>query len=140
MISVVIFDATRWGRIANSRTDDRLEQARRNSKKPAALAKASATLKGRIQSPATIAAVRKAAKRPRSKVWKEKIAVYWRKRGHPPGHPELRFWTPQEEAALGTDTDVKIGKRIGRSAGAVANHRIKRGIPRFNCRYEVNSR
>jgi len=51
----------RWQAIANSRIDNRIERARFNSKQPAALAKASASLKGRIQHPNTIAAVRMAA-------------------------------------------------------------------------------
>jgi hypothetical protein len=117
-----------WGRVAIAREDDRLERARRNSKRPAALAKVSAKLKGRVIPPHVIEAVRRAAKRPRSKAWKKKMAAYWRKRGHPPGHPESRFWTRQEEALLGTDTDAKIGKRIGRTAQAVANRRIKHSV------------
>ena len=44
------------------RDDRRLERARHNSKKPKALAKLSKALKGRVQSPATIEAVRRAAK------------------------------------------------------------------------------
>jgi hypothetical protein len=121
-----------WGRIATARDDDRLERARRNSKTPAALAKLSVKLKGRIIPAHVIEAVRKAAKRPRSAEWIKKKAAYWRKRGHPPGHPERRFWTRQEESLLGKDTDAKIGKRIGRSAGAVANHRIDLKIPKFH--------
>jgi hypothetical protein len=80
-----------WNRIAGAREDDRLERARRNSKRPAALAKASAKLKGRIIPQHVIEAVRKAAKRPRSAAWKAKMSAYWRQRGHPPGHPESKF-------------------------------------------------
>jgi len=54
-----------WQAIAHTRTDDRIERVRANSKQPARLAKASASLKGRIQHPNTIAAVRQAAQRPR---------------------------------------------------------------------------
>ncbi len=118
-------------RIALSRDDDRLEIARKNSKTPPALAKASASLKGRIQSPATIKAVRKAARRPRSDVWKKKMAAYWRDRGHPPGHPELKFWTPEEDKLLGTATDAAIGLLMGRSGWAVSSRRAVLGIPRY---------
>jgi hypothetical protein len=62
------------------------------------------------------------------------MAAYWRRRGHLPGHPERRFWTAREEKLLGTDTDAKIGKRIGRSAQAVAGHRIALGIGRYRRR------
>ena len=123
-----------WREISISRTDDRLALARRNSKTPKALAKASASLKGRIQHPNTMAAVRKAARRPRSAAWKEKMAAFWRKKGHPPGHPELRFWTPQEEALLGTAMDVEIARQIGRRSGSVHWRRTKLGIPKFNRR------
>jgi hypothetical protein len=119
------------GAIANNRTDDRIVRAREASKTPAALAKASASLKGRIQSAKTITAVRKAAKRPRSKAWKIKMAEYWRRRGHPPGHPELRFWTPDEDALLGTDTDSAIARRLGRTLKAVNQRRRKIGTARF---------
>jgi hypothetical protein len=123
-----------WGRVANARQDDRLEKARFKSKRPAALAKLSSKLRGRIIPQHFIEAVRKAAKRPRSAIWKAKMAAYWRKRGHPPGHPESRFWTPQEEALLGTETHANICKRTGRSVQAVADHRIKLGIPTFKHR------
>jgi hypothetical protein len=113
------------------RKDDRLEVARRNSRTPEALAKASASLKGRIQSPSVIEAVRKAARRPRSEVWKQKMAAYWRDRGHPPGHPESRFWTAEEGALLGTGTDGEVARKIGRSQWAVRSRRIKKGIARY---------
>ena len=70
-----------WQAIANTRTDDRIERAKANSKQPAALAKASAALKGRIEHPNTIAAVRQVAQRPRAAAWKGKMAAYWQKRG-----------------------------------------------------------
>ncbi len=115
--------------IANSRTDDRLERARRNSKKPAALAKMSKTLKGRIQPPATLQAAWEAAKRPRSEQWKEKMAAYWRRRGHPPCHPESSFWTPEEHALLGTATDAEVARITKRTWSAVSSRRLKYGIP-----------
>jgi Cro/C1-type HTH DNA-binding domain len=117
------------GRIENIRTDDRLARARINSRKPAALAKSSAKLKGRIIPPHVIEAVRKAAKRPRTEVWKKKMSAYWHRRGHPPGHPELRFWTADEIALLGTEADEEISRRIGRSASAVSNKRLLDKIP-----------
>jgi hypothetical protein len=111
-----------------------LERARINSKKPAALAKTSAKLKGRVIPPQVIDAVRKAAKRPRSAEWEKKMSAYWRRRGHPPGHPERRFWIAREELLLGTDVDRIIGARIGRSTQAVADHRIDLDIPKFKRR------
>ena len=54
---------------------ERLDRGRAKSKTPAAVAKLSAALKGRVQSPATVEAVRAAAKRPRSEEWKRKI--FW---------------------------------------------------------------
>lgn len=120
-----------WGRVANARDDDRLERARRNSKRPAALAKASATLKGRIIPQHVIAAVRTAAKRPRSVGWRRQMSEYWRKRGHPPGHPELEFWRPEEDALLGTDSDANIARRLKRSYQGVVGRRRKLGIPPF---------
>jgi hypothetical protein len=117
------------GRIADTRTDDRFERARINSRTPEALAKTSAKLKGRIIPPHVVEAVREAARRPRSEVWKKKMAAYWRRRGHPPGHPERRFWTAHEIALLGTETDEVIARRIGRSASAVSNKRLLDRIP-----------
>ena len=49
-------------------------------KTPPALAMASRSLTGRVQSPAKIAAVRRAAKRLRSEAWKWKIGQTWRER------------------------------------------------------------
>jgi len=125
-----------WGRIANARTDDRLERARINSKKPAALAKASAKLKGRIIPQHTIEAVRQAAKRPRSAAWKKKMSAYWRQRGHPPGHPNSKFWTEAEDRLLGTAPDAYIGRRINRSAQVVAGRRFDLKIPAFLIRID----
>jgi len=122
-----------WHDIATTRTDNRIERARWNSKQPTALAKLSASLKGRIQSPSTIAAVSKAAKRPRSAAWKAKMAAYWRQRGHPVGNPEGRFWTAAEDALLGTARDAVVGKQINRTAQAVADRRGKLGVAAF-CR------
>src|SRR4051812_9880612 len=52
------------------------------------------------------------AKQPRT-AWRAKMSAYWREeRGHPPGHPESRFWTAKEEALLGTDTDAAVGRLI----------------------------
>jgi hypothetical protein len=31
--------------------------------------------------------------------WRAKMSAYWREqRGHPPGHPERRFWTEEEDS------------------------------------------
>jgi hypothetical protein len=128
-----------WGRIADARTDDRLERARVNSKKPVALAKASAKLKGRMIPPQVIDAVRKAAKRPRSSAWKKKMSTYWRQRGHPPGHPKSQFWTVVEDRLLGTAPDVAIATRIDRSAQAVSDRRFDLGIPAFLIRIDPGS-
>jgi hypothetical protein len=118
--------------ISHARNDDRLDRAQQNSKKPAALAKASAKLKGRTIAPQTIEAVRKAARRPRGESWKKKMVKYWRDRGHPPGHPEHRFWTAREIALLGTAIDANVAKRIGRSRTAAAQRREKLGISPFH--------
>ncbi|MGD0767473.1 MAG: hypothetical protein ABSB42_04535 [Tepidisphaeraceae bacterium] len=105
--------------ITNERTDDRLERARRNSRTPAALAKTSAKLKGRTIPPHVIEAVRNAAQRPRSSAWREKMVAYWRRRGHPVGHPERRFWTEHEIRLLRTGPAAEVARKIGRSLGAV---------------------
>ena len=70
-------------RITIARTDSRLERARKNSRSPAALAKASAKLKGRIIPQHVREAVRKAAQRPRSEEWKKQMSAYWRRRDIP---------------------------------------------------------
>jgi DNA-binding transcriptional regulator YiaG len=111
------------------RDDDRLERARTNSKTPAALAKASQSLKGRVQSPATIEAVRRAAQRPRSEAWKRKIAQTWRKRGHRPHNPNHRPWTAEEDALLGTDRDPAIARQLGRTLKAVQMRRLDKRVP-----------
>jgi hypothetical protein len=60
------------------------------------------------------------------------MSAYWReRRGHPPGHPELPFWTPAEDAVLGTDTDAAVARRLGRSFRAVKDRRRLLGIPPF---------
>jgi hypothetical protein len=126
--------------IALSRTDDRIERARANSKLPKALRKLSKSLKGRVQSAATIEGVRRAAKRPRSEAWKQKLSAYWRRRGHPPGHPERRFWTKREDALLGTDSDTAIARKIRRSLWAVYLRRRKLGIAPFRRQREPRRR
>ncbi len=120
--------------VALGRTDDRLELARRNSKTAPALAKSSARLKGRIQPPSVIEAAREAAHRPRSESWKLQMAAYWQRRGHPPGHPESRFWTSSEDALLGTATDAEVGRKIRRSTKAVSGRRFVLKIPRYRKR------
>lgn len=114
-----------------SREDDRLERARARSKTPEALAKASASLKGRVHSPATIEAVRRAAKRPRSEAWKARIAETWRQRGHRPHNPNHRPWAKREEALLGTDNDPAIARRLRRSLKSVQMRRFELSIPPF---------
>ena len=121
-----------WREISILRPDDRLARARRNSKTPKALAKASAKLKGRTIPPHVIEAVREAVKRPRSPAWKKKMAAYWRKRGHPPCHPERRFWTAKEQAMLGTAPDGEIARRLNRSLGAVYSMRYVMKTTRLN--------
>jgi hypothetical protein len=59
------------------------------------------------------------------------MSDFWRKSGHPPGHPELKFWTTDEDAILGTDTDVKIAQFLGRPHQGVVGRRMKLGIPAF---------
>jgi DNA-binding XRE family transcriptional regulator len=60
------------------------------------------------------------------------VSAHWREvRGHPPGHPDGRLWTAEEDAALGTDTDVAVAKRLGRSAHAVNDRRRALGVPAF---------
>jgi DNA-binding XRE family transcriptional regulator len=59
------------------------------------------------------------------------MSEYWRKRGHPPGHPELEFWRPEEDALLGTDSDANIARRLKRSYQGVVGRRRKLGIPPF---------
>jgi hypothetical protein len=117
--------------IALSRDDDRLERAQRKSKQPKAIRKMVQSLKGRLPSPKAMAAAREAAKRPRSEAWKQKMSAYWRRRGHPPGHPESKFWTAQEDALLGTATDAQVARAIGRSWRAVESRRRKLGIRAF---------
>ena len=113
---------------ALGKDDDRLDRGRRNSKRPKALAKLSASLKGRVESPATIETVRRAAKRPRSEQWKKKIVELWRRRGHRPHNPNHRPWTPQEEALLGTDRDSAIAKKLGRSLKSVQMRRFEKKV------------
>jgi hypothetical protein len=89
-------------------------------------------LKGRIIAAHVIEAVRMAAQRPRSSIWKQKMAAYWRRRGHPPGHSERRFWTAQEDRRLGTASDSEIARKINRTLIAVQLRRYKLKIPRFH--------
>jgi hypothetical protein len=117
--------------IALSRDGNQLERARAKAKLPKALKKLSESLKGRVQSPATLAALLKAAKGPRTVAWKQKMSEYWRRRGHPPGHPESNFWTEQEDELLGTATDAAIARAIDRTWSAVCCRREKLGIPPF---------
>jgi DNA-binding transcriptional regulator YiaG len=117
---------------AVTREDDRLDRARRNSKKPKALAKLSASLKGRVQSPATVEAVRRAAKRQKwTEARKRKIAALWRRRGHRARNPNHRPWTAAEDALLGTDWDAVVAGRLGRSLKSVHMRRFAKGIPSY---------
>jgi hypothetical protein len=42
----------------------------------------------------------------------------------------MRYWTPEEDAQLGTERDSVIAKRLGRPASGVADRRRALGIPR----------
>jgi len=122
----------RFRQISIERTDDRLERGRRNSKIQESLAKLSAKLKGRTIPPHVIEAVRKAAQRPRSSAWKEKMVAFWRRRGHPVGHPERSFWTEQEIRLLRTGPAAAVARKIGRSLSAVYGMRYVMKTTRIN--------
>jgi hypothetical protein len=49
----------------------------------------------------------------------------------PPGHPERKFWTAEEDALLGTATDKAVGARIGRTWRAVSQRPAELGIASF---------
>jgi hypothetical protein len=44
----------------------------------------------------------------------------------------VRYWTPEEDALLGTMPDKKLARRLKRSYEAVAFRRLKEGIPFCN--------
>jgi hypothetical protein len=44
-------------------------------------------------------------------------------------HPDRPLWTPKEDKLLGTDSDQKIGKKLGRPVVAVLKRRHAKGIP-----------
>lgn len=46
---------------------------------------------------------------------------------------DRRFsWTPEQVAMLGTDTDIKVAEKIGKSRATVVKARQARGIPPFS--------
>jgi hypothetical protein len=57
-------------------------------------------------------------------------------RGHPPGHPESKFWTVAEDRLLGNAPDADIARRINRTAQAVADRRLDLKIPAFLIRID----
>lgn len=43
--------------------------------------------------------------------------------------PKFKYWTPEEDALLGTDSDKAMAAKIGRTIDAVYARRLKLGIP-----------
>jgi len=47
---------------------------------------------------------------------------------------ERRAWTAEEDALLGTMTDQRLARRLGRGQGAVARRRRELGVPAYRAR------
>jgi hypothetical protein len=71
------------------------------------------------------------SRRPKSKQWKRRMSEIARRRIARSGaiHPDRPLWTPKEDKLLGTDSDQKIGKKLGRPVVAVLKRRHAKGIP-----------
>jgi hypothetical protein len=119
---------------ALGRTDGRLERARERSLSPASVEKRAAQRRGRPPHPNMLAAARRAQRH--TPAWRAKVRAYWLKRGHPPGHPEHRHWTPREDALLGTAPDAQVARRLRRSLNAVYVRRCKLGVPAYLVRID----
>jgi hypothetical protein len=107
--------------------------ARNRMHAPDVRAKLSAIRTGRSVHPNTIAALREAAKRPKSEDWKrgqsERSKRMWQNR-EAYGLPARHKWTAKEIALLGTDSDAKIAKILGLKVHAVVDQRRRLGIRR----------
>jgi hypothetical protein len=77
---------------------------------------------------------RPAGRQPKSPEWKRVMSRIVRSRIARRGaiHPDRPLWTPDEDKLLGTDSDSRIAKRLGRSPGAVRSRRCALGIPLQN--------
>ena len=93
---------------AVGREDDRLARAAA-VEVPAVIAKLAAALKGRLPPAKAMAGARAAAKRPRSKAWKRKMAKLWRERGNWL-RPDSVPWTPEQDALLATASAARGGR------------------------------
>ena len=115
----------------NSGTRELMHQARREAK-PESQRRATLMAEGKPVQPRSRPAherghplVRVAA----SNLVKDRMA----RRGH--FHPELRIWTPKEDAVLGTAPDSEIASRLKRTLAAVSSRRRFLGIPAWHYAY-----
>lgn len=76
--------------------------------------------RGVVRTKADLASTPSWAKRPRRLYRRADIAARIARRPR---------WTPAEDAQLGTDIDRVVAERVGRCAEAVAQRRLKLGIP-----------
>jgi hypothetical protein len=100
---------------------------------PEVRAKLSASRVGRLPHPRMMAAAREAARRPKSKRFKELLSERSRKMwAHREQHglPPRREWRAEEVALLGTDTDRAIASALKLPLAAVKYERQRRGIAR----------
>jgi hypothetical protein len=51
----------------------------------------------------------------------------------PPGYNRGPWWSDEELALVGTDTDKVIAARIGKTRSAVRSQRVRRKIPTKKC-------
>jgi hypothetical protein len=106
--------------------------ARVASKKPKALAKLRASKRGKPAHPNTRAALLRTAQAPRVEKWRRALSRRRKKQfreGTLKGLPNLRFFTPEEIALLGTDTDRAVASALGRDVQTISWKRRKLRIP-----------
>jgi hypothetical protein len=74
---------------------------------------------------------RPAVRQPKSKEWRRRMSKIVRVRIKLTGpiHPDRPLWTPEQERLLGTDLDLRIAERLGRTVEAVRTRRCALGIP-----------
>jgi len=102
------------------------------SRTPEARAKHSATKTGRPAHPRVREALLRTAKAPRLKKWRKALSRRRKKQyadGTLKGLTNIRPFTPDEIALLGTDTDLAVANALGRDVPTIQWKRRKLGIP-----------
>ncbi len=109
-------------------TEDVTAIGRERAREPESIAKMVESKKGQSVHPNTAKALREAASRPWTEDRKRKRSADLIASPHYGENPDHPWWTPEEDAILGTMPDREVAERLGRPLHGVRGRRRSLGI------------